>query len=271
MLTREKLVAYRSAQLTPDTAERLRRLEARAASLGDMKVVFEPDPGPGWEKVVASPGPSGLPPTLSLRPAGREVRMRIRLPTHPGSEDARRQTEVETLWSLAIPLGFVPWTRYPLPGHGDDLFHCLGPWQMLYDSLCGEGRGELAWPSVCAAAQVDVGRWEADRHLERFVQAQVHRLGIPVGPIDGIVTERLQEAIRALGLGGLALKDVARALAGMETPEPSQAERRIGHVIVPGNVVAMSHGRVAATRTRNGFALTIDGPGRVILDIDSGT
>lgn len=268
MFQRMKGVAYRSSTITPDTAERMRLLERRAVAQGGVRIMFTSDPpAPSWDVVAKEPGPTGLPPWQSLRPAGREVRLQVVLQDYKGPPETQRQAEIEMLWSLAVPLGFIPWTRYPLPGLGDDVFHVIGPWQALYDSLCGAGRGELAWPSVCCAAQVDIGRWEGDRRVERFVQAQIHRLGIPIGPIDGLIADPATEALRALGLGGLNLEQVANALLRMDPPSTPQEGRRLGHVIVPGNVNALAYGKVSASRNSQGYLLTIDGPGRVVLDV----
>ena len=199
-----------------------------------------------------------------MRPTGREVRLKVTL---EGQEDGER--ELAALWGLAVPLGFVPWSRYPLPGPGDDVFHYLGPWQSLYDSLCGEGRGDEAWPSLCCAAQVDVGRWEGTRTAERVVQAQLHRLGVPCGAVDGVVGERTLGALRALGVQGLRLEDVGEHLVKMVPPRLPKGARVVGQIIVPGGKVnALAHGAVSLTRTAQGYAMTVDGPGRGILAVD---
>jgi hypothetical protein len=202
-----------------------------------------------------------------MRPTGREVQLRLQLPGLQGDPLDRRQREIEVLWGIVVPCGFTPWTRYPLLGSGDDVFHFLGPWQVLYDSMCGEGRGEEAWPSLCVAAQVDVGRWEGDRTVERFVQAQLHRLGVPCGAVNGVVDERTLAGLRALGLKGLRLEEAATRLASLAPPRPHAEQRKHGFISVDGDAVAVTSGKVAAIRTPQGFALTVDGPGRVILDV----
>jgi hypothetical protein len=181
---------------------------------------------------------------------------------------ATRWEEVSTLWGLAVPLGFVPWNRYPMPGQADEAFHFIGPWQGLYDHLLGEGRGELAWPSVCCAAQVDIGRWQGDKPVERLVQAQLHRLGYHCGPVDGEIGPRTIEALRIIGLHSKSLDETASALMEYEPPEVSEAQRATGHIIVPGRqLVVSTSGKVYSTKTRQGAALTIDGPGRLIVDV----
>jgi translation elongation factor EF-G len=101
---------------------------------------------------------------------------------------------------------------------------------------------------------------------EHMVQAQLHRLGIHCGPVDGIIGDRTIASIKALGLGGLPMERVVEALVKMHSPNPFDApERRAGQIVVGGNVEAFSSGHVHTTRTNTGYAMTIDGPGRVTL------
>jgi hypothetical protein len=112
-----------------------------------------------------------------------------------------------SLWSVVVPLRFTPWDRNPVPSSTDHVFHFLGPWQTLYERLIASGRGEHAWVSTCIAAQCDVGAWKGDRELQRFVQAQLHRIGQNPGPLDGQIGARTVAAIHALGLK--SLRDLA--------------------------------------------------------------
>jgi hypothetical protein len=215
-------------------------------------------------------GTTALPPHLSMRPAGREFEMRTEILDYTGPEGGKRAAEISVLWGLAVPLGFIPWQRYPVEGPHDKVFHYLGPWAALVDGLHGEGRGEEAWPSACAAAQVDVGAWDGSMATERMVQAQLHRLGIHCGPIDGIIGNRTAASIKAIGLGGLPLEQVVETIVKMETPDLFTATaRRAGQIVVGGDVEAFSSGHVHTTKTSTGYAMTIDGPGRVTLFIGS--
>lgn len=266
-----ELVAFRRTLVTLDVMAAVNQLERRAVELGGIRLVIQ---GPtqdrfSWAGVKAEPGPTGQPPATSMRATGRELQIRVQILENGLPPADKRRREVETLWGLAVPCGFTPWNRYPVPGHGDDVFHYLGPWQVLCDSLLGEGRGEEAWPSLCAAAQVDVGKWEGDRTTERFVQAQVHRLGVPCGPIDGVVGERTIASLRGLGLAGhgKSFSEMASRLSTMTVPEPRRSERRRGFISVDGPAVAVSSGKVALTKNLQGYAITVDGPGRVILDV----
>lgn len=213
--------------------------------------------------VANDPGPTGLPPYLSMRPAGREVYLRVGL---EGSSDPAQ--ELSVLWSLAVPLGFVPWARYPVPGLHETVFHYLGPWAGTVDFLHGEGRGELAWPSACCAAQVAVGAWQGDRIVERSVQTHLHRIGVYCGPVDGEIGEVTLRSLRALGFGGLSLEAALEALSSMaESPVTrSSGEPVVGHFSIKGvRAEAFSSGEVQTTRTRTGFSVTVGGEGRLVL------
>lgn len=270
--TRTDLVAFRKTLATPDMAEAARQVDIRAKALGGVRLVVQ-GPTPDrftWAGVKADTGPTECPPQVSMRLTGREVQMRLQLVDTAGlSPVEQRRREVEMLWGIAVPCGFTPWNRYPLAGRCDDVFHFFGPWQVLYDSLLGEGRGEEAWPSLCVAAQVDVGKWEGGRGTERLVQAHLHRLGIPCGVVDGVIGPRTTAGMRAMGLpnGGMTLEGVAAHLSALSPPRATTSGRRRGSVSVDGDVVAVSTGKVALTRTPSGYSFAIDGPGRVILDV----
>lgn len=262
-------VAYRSTQVTPDTAEALRLLERAGHDLGGVRIHFS-GPKPdlfSWEGVETDPGPTGLPAPLSFRPTGREVYLRIEVldKTKP---EANPMGELGILWSLAVPLGFVPWSRYPVPGAHDQVFHYLGPWASLGDFLSGEGRGEEAWPSMCAAAQSVVGTWAGPKPSEIAVQAHLHRLGIHCGPVDGMIGDRTLAALRALGMSGVPLVEALDHLRTFEsqTPVSRKKDRQAAHFTTDGPLPeAFTSGQVRTIKTRTGYAVAADGPGRLIL------
>lgn len=265
MLERISLVAYRRAAITPDMAEALRQLEIRARAVGGIRLSFEARPQAlDWKEAEREPGPTKNPPSASMWVAGREARLRVKFL----GREASRWEELAMLWGLAVPLGFTPWDRYPMPSRTDEVFHYLGPWQTILDTLGGEGRGELAWPSMCSAAQVDIGRWQGDQPVERFIQAQLYRLGHPCGPIDGEVGPRTLGALRLAGLQGVPLSEAANYLMEFEDPEVPESQRQTGYISAPGHRLSVhTTGKVYSTTTRTGAALTIDGPGRVIVDV----
>jgi len=248
-MQRTTLINFRGLLLSRDTAEAVQALEASAGENGWVLNLLGPVAG-------SESGP------FSLVPAGREVRFSL---SRDAEEDP--QLVLNAMWGHAVPLGFTPWCRYPLPGTADTTFHFFGPWQPLYDRLLAEGRGHLAWPSVCCAAQCDAGQWQGDKAEERFAQAQLHRIGRNCGPIDGVVGPRTAEAIRSLGLDRSSFAQVLAHLRQAGTPVVER-DRQVGHVVVPGRkvVVTPTEG-IKVTRTRHGAALTVEKPGRVIIDI----
>ena len=260
-----RFVNYRSTYVTPDSAEALRQLEMAGAQIEGLKIRFQGVPRTqfSWQAVRDDPGPTGLPPHLSMKITGREFYLSVE---KEGVSDP--MAKLALLWSIAVPLGFIPWTRYPVPVVGQDqVFHYLGSWAEIGDYLHGGGRGDLAWPSVVSAAQCEVGRWEGSKVTERTVQTHLHRLGIHSGPVDGDLGERTLAALRALGLGGSSVQEALEALIGMETPAQTEpGEPRIGHLSMGGsNIEAFCSGGIEATKTRQGYTITHKKAGKLIL------
>lgn len=263
------LVGYRSSLVTPDTAEALRSLERAGHDLGGVRIHYAgTEPGLcSWEGVKKQAGPTGLPAPLSFRPTGREVYLSLEVLDKDLPEASTLGT-LGILWSLAVPLGFVPWSRYPVPGVHDTVFHYLGPWASIGDFLSGEGRGEEAWPSMVAAAQAEVGKWEGPKLTEIQVQMHLHRLGIHCGPVDGMIGDRTLAALKALGMGGVPLTQALPLLEGFkpQTAPRKDGERRVAHFSTDGPLPeAFTSGRVHTVKTRTGYAVAADGPGRLIL------
>lgn len=256
------LQPYRQTVVTPDTYEAMCRLERAAHEHGDITLSYGGVPAKlaSWEGVDQDAGPLGLSSWKSMRPTGREVYLRIESPKMVPDH------KIAVLWSLAVPLGFVPWDRYPVPSPTSHVFHYLGPWSTVGDFLHGEGRGDLAWPSMVCAAQVEVGTWGGNQIIERTVQMHLHRLGIHCGPVDGIIGPVTIAAMKALGMGGMEISRVAEDLAKMALPSAPREDRVRGHVVLGGYPMeAFSSGGVRTVETRQGYALTVDGPGRLIL------
>jgi hypothetical protein len=196
-----------------------------------------------------------------MRGTGREVLLGLEEP----SADQMRNLSI--LWGLAVPLGFHPWTRYPVPGPGQEVFHYLGDLAPLVDYFHSEGQGDLAWPSLCIAAQVLAGTWGGDKTLEREVQAHLHRLGIHCGPLDGEIGERTLSCIRALGFGGLSLQEIQARLQKMEAPKPQPKTKTNGFFTISGTLVeGFSSGGVKLARRPSGFGVLVEGPGRAIFE-----
>lgn len=245
---RQRIRVYKGFMVTADVAEALRLLEAKASERG-------------WRvRYTAPERPSGHQP-LSLLKAGREVHLRF-------EKDAEGpQAALNAAWGCAVPLGFTPKLRHPLVEPGCEVFHYFGPWQGIYGKLLAEGRGHLAFPSVCAAAQVDVGEWAGDKEEARFVQAQLHRLDRNPGPIDGVVGQRTAAAIESLNLARGTLTVVAEHLRTANSPKRDQTHQR-GHLLVPGHkLVAEGYGGVKVWPMDNGAGIDVSGPGRLVVDV----
>jgi hypothetical protein len=256
-----KLISYRSALFTPDTRAALTKLGDASLSYEGLSLKYTgvPRASCSWEGVEKDPGPTGLPAPVSMRPTGREVYLTVEGAANPVDE-------VTALWGMAVPLGFIPWDRYPLPSATSHVFHYVGPWASVGEFLQGEGRGEMAWPSMCAAAQCDAEVWEGDRLVERKVQTHLHRLGVHCGPVDGTIGPITLGALKALGVGHRELSVTQEALAGMEAPRRAAFKRAQGHLVLNDvSMEAFTSGGVHTVRTHSGYSVTVDGPGRLIL------
>lgn len=246
---RQRLKTYKGLIVTADVAEALRLLENKANE-GKWRVKFLPQP-------VVDYNP------ISLVPAGREVQF---LFEKAGSTP---QEALNAAWGCAVPLGFTPKLRYPLrEEEGSSIFHFFGPWVGLYGRLLAEGRGHLAWPSVCCAAQCDVGEWEGDKEEARFVQAQLHRLGRNCGPIDGIIGDRTAAAIESLALPRGGLAQAAEHLRVAEPPSQVSSQVSRGHLLIQGHqLVAEGYGGVKVWPMQHGAGIEVTGPGRLVVDV----
>ena len=244
---RQRLRTYKGLIVTADTATALAALEKQASDNGKWRVKYIPQP------VKFDP--------LSLLPAGREVHLLFE------KVGASAQDALNAAWGCAVPLGFTPKLRYPLMEPGSNEFHFFGPWQGLYGLLLAEGRGHLAWPSVCCAAQCDVGEWKGDKEEPRFVQTQLHRVGRNCGPIDGVIGPRTAAAIESLAVPRGTLVQVAEYLRTAEPlKNPTKAGR--GHLLIQGcDLVVEGYGGVKAWPMQNGAGIEVAGPGRLVVDV----
>jgi hypothetical protein len=236
----QKTKSLGGRELTPDTDSAARELQRRMQKL---------------RVPVKFPGGSVQLPTGCSMP-GRELKVSC--------------TDLRVLWSVAIPLGFTPWSRWPVRGAGDDLFHFIGPWQAVIDRLLAEARGEVAWQNACCAAACDVGEWEGEAPLERLVQTQLHRVGVNPGLIDGIPGQRTTEALRTVGAPGEMAAAAVYLNAINATNPPKDKGKWTGHVSIPGMTSIATYGKAASVRTPGGAALSIEGAGRVVIDFMPG-
>ena len=245
---RQRLRTYKGLLVTADVADALRLLEGKASQQGRWKVKYLK--------------PAVKPDRMSLLPAGREIHLQFE------KAGATAQEALNATWGCAVPLGFTPKLRYPLVEPGYLVFYFYGPWQGLHNKLLAEGRGHLAWPSICCAAQVDTGEWKGDKEEARFVQAQLHRLGRNPGPLDGVVGQRTAAAIESLNLPRGSLAVVAEHLRTAEPPAQKNQGGGRGHLLIPDHeLVVQGYGGVKAWATQNGAGFEVNGPGRIVVDV----
>lgn len=159
-------------------------------------------PGPGQKAAfVALPGKSN-------HNAGRAIDVDITSLKFPG---LAKDKQLDTLWELAIPLGFTPIIKAPTEGASESWhFDFWGDLRHTYDRL---GYEQAA---LCGALLVGHGgSWQNDGAL---LQAHCHRCGQDIGAIDAVVGARTQKAVLALlgsplGTGAGALQAAIAKLA----------------------------------------------------------
>lgn len=246
-MQRLQLITYKGMRLTQDTADALRGLEKLATANGGWGVEYDHLDVEDDDQ--------------TMRSAGREVHLRV---THPDADEVRCRSAT---WAFGQPCGFTPWDRYPVPSQTERVFHFLGPWRVLFDRLSAEGKGHFAWLSVNAAALSDVGMWRTKR-VEHAIQAQLHRIGLNCGLVDGQIGPRTVQCLEALGVQGASFDDVAADLV-QRAPREVEKGSGNGHVSVPGfNIMVSSFGEIEGMQTSVSSAtLKIQGPGRVIVDV----
>jgi len=243
---RQKMVPWKKYRVPEDMLDLMGKLEA----------VFPPD------QVSITVAGRAIEPVTDLGHAGRELWFSIQY----GVKD--RREALASLWSQLVPMGLTPWTRYPIPHPEDHVFHVFGVWQRVYDRLIAEGRGHLAWPSLCAAALCDVGLWRGNKKVERSVQTQLHRIGHSPGNIDGRIGKKTLAALRGAGLSDVPLKEALVILNKRAEARISKRPRKQGHVVLPGiDFTVHSFGGVTHLTKPGGADLAITGPGRVVVDL----
>ena len=241
---REKLISFAGVRTTADLKEALDKLENRLGKLGDVRL-----------KISTSSA-------TSLGSLGRELLMEL------VSSKYTKEECVFLLWGNAIPCGFTPLDRFPnLPTETSAVFQYYGKWQVLLDNHLKEGQGEYAFDSLLVATACEIGAWKGDRGIERYIQAQLHRLGHSVGQLDGIIKDREQEAFRSMGLQGISLEDIAKRLYHTKKSITPRKEGK-GYVVLP-NIPhqVYSYGEVNTNRTANGVSISARGTGRIVIDL----
>lgn len=251
-----------TSRIPEDVNRALTSLRSRARRHSEVTLHATLPPSRSWGAILQSPGPTRTPPDRSAEGSGREVHLRLEVPS------CSSQVALGLLWGLAIPCGFVPWQRYPEVGHADMVFHYWGPWKQIEDNLLSSGRGEAIWPSLCALSQCEAGIWEGSLLKERLLQGHLHRAGFGCGPVDGIVGPQTKQALAACGLGGLSVSEALCALEKRSTPVNQTAPLRRGRLDLD-RVVVRATGGIRVTRSPQGHLITVTGEGRLIVDVSA--
>ena len=240
-----KLVSYQGSLIHPECLTPLNKLDRKLKELGVQKFQVK-----GCDPSHKQFNPS------SAFSTGREFSIETGSP-------------IEVLWSAAIPLGFIPWNRYPIQDNNSHLFHYYGKWSPLVDFLHSEGRGELAWYNFCVASLLEINRWEGNKVTERKLQMHLHRLGIHCGPIDGVIGARTLNALKTLGLAQKKLSESVEIISQWENSKPEATSGSAGHIYLGGrNSTVFTAGQVHAINTGNGYTISIEGQGRIIIEIE---
>lgn len=255
-----KICTTEFGKLHEDTLRAIRLLEAEVKrKVPSMRLRFRGPAEVTWDFTRAQMGPTGCPPEQSMLPAGREVELELE-----GEGSAEHRLAV--LWGLAIPLGWVPWLRYPLIVPGSSTFHFLGKWVVLGDLLSGTGRGETVWPSICAAAQIDAETWEGSARVERRIQSLLLLQGNMVGPVDGVMGPTTLGVIKALGWGSLPLRAVLQRLEDMTMPSIHTGKAVPARLTTDAQFSVNTFGSVRARKDVKGAIFEVKGAGRLVVD-----
>lgn len=242
---RTKLISMRGIRVVPELAEALRELELALAKVGDVRL-----------KVSSSD-------STELFRAGRELVLEL-VSSKYSEKDCRL-----ILWGCAIPVGFTPMDRYPnLNTDTNNVFHFIGEWSSYLSSLLSYGMGEYAWQNVCQVALLDTGMANP-RNIEIcYIQAQLARIGLYVGNIDGVISEQFHRALMTLGLDKKEHKEVIAILNEKQVSVPQSKEPLNGFITLPEvSFRVSSYGGVSTVQKRNGVEIIIEDSGRLVLDV----
>ena len=131
-------------------------------------------------------------PGRSNHNAGRAVDLAHML---AAPEDVPSGVKLDWLWALAIPLGWRPIIKDPREGQSE-------AWHFDFWGELAHIRDRLDYGQSAMAGVLDIGGGVGlySRLWERWVQAQLHRIGPDVGDIDGYLGKRTRAGMEELGL-----------------------------------------------------------------------
>lgn len=172
---------------------------------------------------------------------------------------------ISAIWGTVIPLGLIPWNRYPVQNQDSHRFIYYGKWKGLIDSLHSQGLGEFAWSSFMCASSLEVDRWEGKETLIRKIQSELHRLGLHCGPIDGMLNQPTLQMVRKLGLLDLNLEDILNNLLIRQVQQSTElSTSAYFHVDYP--VQVFTSDSIQSVKINSGYKFFVNGTGNVILE-----
>lgn len=240
-----KLVAFRGSFVHPECLEALHKLDEKGKAAG-------------WESLkieACRVGETEFLPNSALY-TGREIHIQV-------------GASIESLWAEAIPLGFIPWNRYPVEDWNAHIFHYYGKWASLIDFLHSEGRGEWAWSSFCCASLLEIDSWKGNKPVEREIQMHLHRLGIHCGPIDGVVGQRTLQALKNLGLSEFRNKEILDKIREWDFDPEETSPGGVGYLYLGGRTAnILTSGGIRVTQSNNGYTISIEGSGKIIAHLE---
>ena len=103
--------------------------------------------------------------------------------------------KLDWLWERAKPLGWRPIIKTADEGKSEAWhFDFLGPWAPVLDRI---GYEQTA---ICGVLDLGLGEDVFARAEERWIQAQLHRVGQDVGDVDGYLGKMTRGGLAAVGL-----------------------------------------------------------------------
>lgn len=256
IIKRTALTRYGALSVSTDTAYALHILEQKAREKNIILDILDAS-----DSVLKNHA-------QNFYASGRELLIRY---SSKNSLNLTVYEKICTVWSLAYPLGFLPYYRHPLPGEGSDLFHFFGTWQPIMERLYSEGSGEYAWSSMWYASMTDIGKIAHDGYLMFLIQGQLHRLGINCGPVNGVLTDRTKKSLQSLGLYGVTYENIAIELCSRD-PSTNKIQNNKGYLYlstasIDREIDINQTGDVGVVNDPNGIKFNIGtGSGRITVD-----
>jgi len=155
-------------------------------------------------------------PGRSFHNAGRSIDIHVAALRFPGVPSLQ---QLDTLWDIAIPLGWTPIIRTPNEQESESWhFDFLEHWRPVLER---RGYEEAAIGAVLETGEN--GAFPACG-MTRRIQSQLHRAGYDCGAVDGIFGARTEGALYASGYRQLH-SDTASVVSHVDHLPPSDFAR----------------------------------------------